>query len=191
MLLIKHILDRIKQGDNDAFEELLEKHRLLIFKIINAQRLDAGDYHLDEEDLFQEGCLALYDAVFTYEEDRNVQFSTYAYIVVAGRIRSAVRNERKTLKGGYSSLDLNSDRDLLMCVAEDPCEYHKETQVLDVLEKFMATLNEEDRRIFQMKKDQYSYKEIADSLQISTKKVDNRLRYLRRQLRDMMREEGF
>ena len=76
------LLRRIRQGDDDAMEKLLEKYRGLV-------RTEARKFFLaggDEEDLIQEGMLALIGAVDSFDAGRNICFSTYAYYKINGRM---------------------------------------------------------------------------------------------------------
>ena len=66
------IIEKIRSGNEKAFEQLLEEYNRMIYSIINSYNLESGDYAIDRLDLYQEASLALYEAVFSYEEKRNV-----------------------------------------------------------------------------------------------------------------------
>ena len=177
------LIIQAKNGDEAAFAKLVDLYRRMIYKIIFAHHLDNGDFRVDPEDLFQEGCLALYSALFSYEEGHNARFSTYAYIVIRGRIRQTLRSQFRGVNEGVYSLDCSNDHDEVFRVKEDPESYHREEVFAEELDRFVKSLNSEDQTIFEMKKEDYSYRQIAERLKISVKRVDNRLRCLKKKLK--------
>ena len=182
-LRVSKLIRRIRNYDKEAFGELLEVFQRMIYKIIYSFNLDNGDFRVDENDLFQEACLALYDAVFTYEEDRNVQFLTYAYMVIRSRISTQLRCLSRSQGEDLVSLDNRLDHSLKFAVSEDPVQYHQDEILKEKYERFLITLNEEDRRILELRDEDLSYKQIAEELHISVKKVDNRLRNMKKRFK--------
>jgi len=183
--LIKRI--RNKEDEDEAFACLLEQFRPMIFKIIYSNDLNKGDFRVDENDLFQEGSLALYKAVFSFEEDRNVRFSSYVYMVIRSRIREALRSSNRVYGDEPYSLDGNVDYSLKFCVKEDPAQYHREQCFKEELNAFMSSLDPDDRTLFELKRQDLSYKEISERMHINIKRVDNRLMTLRRRLKRYLR----
>ena len=148
---MKENIELIRQIRNDrnaqeAFTKLLKQFKPMIYKIIYSNQLDKGDFRIDENDLFQEGSLALYKAALSYEEERNVRFSSYAYMVIRSRIRQILRSASKSY-GDDVSLDTSVDYSLKFSVRDNPSDYHREERFREELEAFMESLAEEDRRI--------------------------------------------
>ncbi len=170
------------QDEQEAFAELLRHFKAMIYKIIYMNNLEKGDFRIDENDLFQEGSLALYRAVKNYEEGRNVRFSSYAFMVIRSRIREVLRTAYRSY-GDELSLDTSIDYSLKFCVREDPAGYHREECFREELKAFMDSLNEEDRKIFELKRQDMTYEQIAERLNITSKRLDNRLRILRKMLK--------
>lgn len=183
------LIRQIRQGDEEALKKLIESFRRMIYKIIYSQNLNSGDFRFDEDDLFQEGCLALYDAVFSFEEDKNVRFTTYAYVVIRGHIRKVLRDDYHCQKEGFYSIDRSNDHDLMLCVKEDPVSYHREERMKEEIDAFFASLDPQDRDILKLKQESFSYKQIAERLHINVKRVDNRLNYLKKRLRQHLSGE--
>ena len=177
----RQIIQKVRSGDKEAFGELMQMYRRMIYKIIYSNNLNIGDFRLDEDDLFQEGCLALYDSIFSFKEDKGVEFSTYAYVVIRSRISSALRNRMRS--SGREIYSLDNFSDLALCVKEDPLLYHRQQDLKRQLDSFTKSLNDEDRQILLLKEEECSYKEIARRLNINIKKVDNRLCDLRKRLK--------
>ena len=70
----RELLLRVKEGDNDARQELIDGNLRLVLSII--QRFTTRRENLD--DLFQVGCIGLIKAIDNFNTDLDVKFSTYA-----------------------------------------------------------------------------------------------------------------
>lgn len=182
------LINKVKAGDNDAFNIILEDNKRIIYKLIYAHQLEKGDFMLDFESLYQEGCITLYKAIFTYEKDKGMSFTSYAYMVLRARINTLIRDEMRKFEDEHYSIDYyeNVDYHISMsnlCISENPITYHRELEFKKTLEEFVSKLSSEDQQIIQMRSENYSYKTISERLNINTKRVDNRLRVLRKKLK--------
>ncbi|MGN0713614.1 MAG: sigma-70 family RNA polymerase sigma factor [Anaerovoracaceae bacterium] len=74
----------------EELEAVVEKHGGLVKTV--ALRL-ARTYGEDPEDLIQIGYIGLLKAAQRFEEERGLQFSTYAVPMIAGEIRSQLRDQ--------------------------------------------------------------------------------------------------
>lgn len=80
---------RAQQGDKQASEQLITENAGLIWSI--ARRfLGRG---VDEEDLYQLGCLGFIKAVEGFDLEYGTQFSTYAVPKISGEIRRFLRDD--------------------------------------------------------------------------------------------------
>ena len=173
---------KAKNGDDDAFKQLLSNHHNMIYRIINNFLLDRGDFSIDKEELYQEASLVLHRAVFTFEEDKNMKFSSYAYILIRNKISNLLRNYGRIYNEEMYSLDNASyyEKYLNYAIEENPVSYHKEAEFKRNLDNFMETLNREDREILRLRNEEYSYKDISRVMNIHTKRIDNRLTSLKK-----------
>ena len=80
------LLKRIKQGDKNARDELINGNLRLVLSII--QRFTGRGENID--DLFQVGCIGLIKSIDNFDITQNVRFSTYAVPMVI-----ECRNPRK------------------------------------------------------------------------------------------------
>lgn len=187
------LIEKIKNGDEESFNMLLENHRRMIYKIIYNFDLQHGDYLADIDSLFQEGSIALYKAVFTYEKEKGMCFTSYAYMVIRGRICTYLRDTKELSEEIYSIDNCeNIDYHLSMSstyVSDNPINYQRELEFEETLNNFVSKLSEEDKQIFEMRSDNLSYKQISERLKINTKKVDNRLAALRKELKKCIKEK--
>ncbi len=70
----KELLERIKKGDNQARQQLIDGNLRLVLSII--QRFT--NRRENSDDLFQVGCIGLIKAVDNFNTELDVKFSTYA-----------------------------------------------------------------------------------------------------------------
>lgn len=170
------IIKKVIDGDQEASKEILEAFELLIYSIINKYELGNGDYIVSKEDLFQEGCIALFQACKTYKKNDVTRFSTYAYIVIERRIKKAFYKMVKPYRK-ECSYDKYEHEDHLKfletkSISDNPIKYLEDEGYLKGEFKY---LSKEDKEIIKLRFQNYSYKEIAKTLNITTKRVDNRL----------------
>lgn len=181
------LIEKIKNGDEESFNILLEGHKNIIYKLIYSQNLELGDYMIDIDSLFQEGCLALYNSIFTYEQEKGMSFTSYAYMVIRARISTYIKaNKRKMDEcrsiDNFDNIDYHISL-TSMNVNDNPVEYHHELLFEEKLNSFVSHLKDEDRTIIEMRLENMSYKDISERLQINTKRVDNRLSTLKKRLK--------
>lgn len=185
------LIARIKEHDDDAFRQLLEDYRRIIYKIIYSFNLEMGDFMMDMDEMYQEASLSLYEAVMSFEMDKKMKFSSFAYMVIRRRLISLLRSYRH--KGG-EPLSLDKDDYQLIeaatLVNDNPEAYHREKDFEEFLDGFIDGLNEEDRKLIEYRNADLSYKEIAERLKVSNKRIDNRLRLLKKRFKEEYRRKN-
>lgn len=97
----KELLQRVKQGDEAAREQLIHGNLRLVLSII--QRFTNRKENMD--DLFQVGCIGLIKAVDNFNTDIDVELSTYAVPMIIGEIRRYLR-DNNTIRVSRSVRDL-------------------------------------------------------------------------------------
>ncbi|MCL6581482.1 MAG: SigB/SigF/SigG family RNA polymerase sigma factor [Firmicutes bacterium] len=80
---------RALAGDPEARQKVIQSHLRLVWAIVH--RFTGRG--VDEEDLFQLGCLGLLKALDRYDPSYGTRFSTYAVPLVLGEIRRFLRHE--------------------------------------------------------------------------------------------------
>lgn len=179
---------RIKSGDQDAYKELLETFNNMIRKLINTYSIEMGDYKFDYEDIYQEACLALYQACTNYKDDQGMQFSSYAYLLIRSRVINRIRKNYRVYKDEYFSIDnyenAEYDRHLVTtAVSDNPVAYHYKKSFNDQMYSFYNGLIKLDQDIIRLRSIGKTYKEISNDLGVTTKKIDNRLRFIKKKLK--------
>ena len=82
------LLQRLRQGDESAREELICGNLRLVLAVI--QRFSGRGENVD--DLFQVGCIGLMKAIDNFDISQNVRFSTYGVPMIMGEIRRYLRD---------------------------------------------------------------------------------------------------
>ena len=84
----RELLERMRQGDASAREELINGNLRLVLSAI--QRFTNRGEVLD--DIFQVGCIGLMKAIDNFDINQNVRLSTYAFPMIIGEIRRYLRD---------------------------------------------------------------------------------------------------
>lgn len=84
----KALLERAKNGDKAAREELINGNIRLVLSVI--QKFIGRGENVD--DLFQVGCIGLIKAIDNFDTSHDVKFSTYGVPMIAGEIRRYLRD---------------------------------------------------------------------------------------------------
>lgn len=189
------LIDQIHSCNEDANEILIYKYRPLIVSV--AQKLikycNGG---VDLNDLIQEGMLGLNEAINSFRDDREANFSTYARICIQRRIVSLVKSTKTQknmiLNNSFSieDEDMNlSDRYLL----DNSLNPSTMVEDYDYTEHLFNKLNEQltdlEKQVFELKKDGFEYKEIAELLEKDAKAVDNAIQRIKAKLKSIIEKD--
>ena len=150
---------------------------------------------VDLNDLVQEGMLGLNDAINSFRDDKETNFGTYARLCIERRIYSLAKSTRtyknKILNESISiedEDDLTIDR-FLMDNSSNPDSMISENDFQnDIITKLESQLTDLEKRVLELKKNDFNYKEIADILEKEPKAIDNALQRIKNKLKNIMRE---
>ena len=169
-----------------AFSELLNRYtRLMLYKIscIRPGGLEADDF-------MQECSLALLDAVGSYSSENKASFKTYAGVCIDNRLKSVLRkseSEKNKPMLGYVEINdylESSEAGSAVSKGSDP-----EEQILisesaaELRQRLTELLSKTEYEVFSMYLNGRSYEDIAKSIGVSQKTVDNALQRVRRKLK--------
>ena len=188
------LLDYIYSCNEDANEILLYKYRPLIVSIAK-KMLKYCNGGVDLNDLVQEGMLGLNDAINSFRDDKETNFGTYARLCIERRIYSLAKSTRtyknKILNESISiedEDDLTIDR-FLMDNSSNPDSMISENDFQNnIITKLESQLTDLEKRVLELKKNDFNYKEIADILEKEPKAIDNALQRIKNKLKNIMRE---
>ena len=114
------LIEEAQHGNKSALVELVQKYRGLVAKISRTYFLIGGD----QEDLIQEGMIALLDAVWDFKPQKKMQFRNFAALCVENRIKTVIDAANR-----QKNSPLNQSVSLFQPVSEDD----PETTLMDLL----------------------------------------------------------
>ena len=167
-----------RKEDNLAVNELLYRHKSTVTKAVRHCFLSGGDH----DDLLQEGTIALYNAIMSYDSGKNAGFRTFAYLCVKRKIYDLIRRERRDKHRALNDSVAFEEVAASLCDPEEAyIEEERESALKEGIEK---ALSDEEKEIFALYLDGLSYSEIAKSSGLPVKKVDNTLQKIKKTLKN-------
>lgn len=156
-----------------SFEELVEKSKPMLRKIV------ATFPERHREDLIQEGILGLHNAYTTFDKDLGVPFSVYLRICVNNSILTAYKKLKKS--------DCSEEFDEEGFVPDGSMEEFviSKNDAEKFFEKLKAVLSPLEKEILAEYLKDKSYEEIADTLSLTVKTVDNALMRIKKKMRKL------
>jgi RNA polymerase sporulation-specific sigma factor len=191
------LLYLICEQSEDAYEILCKKYMPIVEIKTNKYLKYAISRGLDYNDLIQEGMIGLSEAIRDFKTQKDVKFSTFASLCVERQINTAIiRANRKKHKLLNESLSLDNatndtDRSLMDSLFDkkdnDPGEYLIDLETeKETYNKIITMLTPFEKEIFDLKLNNFDYKEIATKLGKSYKSIDSALQRIKKKLRDIM-----
>jgi RNA polymerase sigma factor (sigma-70 family) len=155
------------------FEQLLQSHRGIVYKVAGSYSRTASD----RDDLAQEICLQLWRAFPKYDSQR--KFSTWMYRVA---LNVAISHLRRTPQYDLPSAEPLNDFHLETLA--DPISAHRQAETW-VLMTFIAQLGPLHRALILLYLDDHSYADMAAILGISETNVATKINRIKNTLRSM------
>ena len=189
----EELIKLYNEGNDDAFNFLLERYKQLANKIARSYFLVGAEY----EDLVQEATIGLYKAIEKYDMQNNASFSTFARICIERNIQSAVkianREKYKILNGSVSlsnqgEIKVNEDEDeeisiVIPSTILSPDEKLEQSERLkQIKEQISSLLSKFELKVFILYLQGYKYTQIASKLNMSNKKIDNAITRIKHKL---------
>ncbi len=173
------LVQRSKNGDLDAFDELVRKYESKIYTV--AYRFTGS--HADANDLAQETFIRVYQSLGTFRGDSS--FATWLYRIAANVCRDELRRQQRRKKVSLDEIMSNTGGNLYLADdALSPEESMERSELQRAVQKCLNTLTDEQRLILVMREMQgLSYEEIAASLDCSLGTVKSRLNRSRQALK--------
>lgn len=180
------LIEMFRSGNELAFTALTERYAALIRSITSKYNISG----LESEDLTQEGLLGLLSAANTYRHDGGASFKTYAGLCINRNIISLLRccgsSKGKPLNDYISLYDDGVEQSMLDN-QENPenlvISKEEQRELQDLNERMCEHLSKTEVRVLDLYLAGKSYRQIADSLSVTEKSVDNALQRVRRKLK--------
>lgn len=172
----------IRQAKSDiAFSELISRYKKIAE--IKARKLGVGRSEAEINDLIDEGVIAVFYAVRTFDESKGVLFSTYADTCITNKIITALEKQNR--------IRTKESDDVLSCEeridTENPESIIIERERFDdVMKRVSKKLSGMELSVLQLYLQTESYKIIAAKLNISEKAVGNAMQRVRKKLKSVL-----
>lgn len=168
----ERLIDRARQGDQDAFTQLLRLHQRKVFSLIgNFVRQRA-----DVEDLAQQVFLKVYRALGRF--DRRAAFSTWLHRIVVNECYDYLRQQRALKSPSRSEVQMSefADLDRLLPASPAPPDVARRTELRQVIERMFRRLPAADQLLLTLRElEGLSVAEIAGILKVKENTVKVRL----------------
>ena len=151
----REALARMKEGDETARQELIERNMRLIVHIARKYKVPGCTF----DDLISIGAIGLIKAVRSYDPDAGTSLSTYAARCIENEILMSLRHSRKQQNDISLDEPLGTDSDGntvsfsdLLGTPPDLVEDEVRRRVtLDMVQKALPSLPERERRVLMMR----------------------------------------
>ena len=191
------LLSLHRAGDARAEEALYARYKQIV-------RSKARTYFLigaDREDIIQEGMIGLYKAVVDYQFDRNTSFRGFAELCITRQIISAIKAATRKkhiplntyISFNRPAYESETERPLIDVLSSTRISDPEE--VLIGRESYAAVADSIEHSLSRLERDTlglylygYSYQQIADHLQVTTKSVDNAIQRVKKKLEARLKE---
>ena len=195
---INEEIKRAQTHDEEAMENLLRIFKPKVVAISREYFLIGADF----DDLLQEGMIGLYKAIRIYDPEKNHNFSAFASLCIHRQLQNAVKNANRKKNAPLNSYvpikyfdgSNTSDDDKInkLVIVDDDSDIEKnyidkEMNAI-VISKVKDLLSDEQFKVLKMFINGASYEDMANSLHISKKKVDNLLQTIKKKLRGIKGE---
>jgi RNA polymerase sigma-70 factor (ECF subfamily) len=179
----KDVIDYIKRsllGDANAFEGIVKKYQKRIYYTV----LQLVMNHDDADDVIQETFIKAYTKLDTYDD--SYPFYPWLYRIA---VNTSLNHQKKKARLRAQSLDDLDGNNHHNELAESPQQtFHAEGgELLTKLKEALGKIPAEQRAVFLLRvREELSYQEISDTLEISIGTVMSRLSRARDKLRTLL-----
>ncbi len=183
------LLFLISENDEQAFETLIERYNSVIQNVINKYKNKANSIGLEIKDLKQEGLIGLTTAVKTYDSIKEASFRTYANILIERYIQDIIKSHSRIKYHSLNSaisLDTFSieEQQSLYSVVERN-DITPEIKLIDLENRveIVKLLTPFELKVYELKLDGKSNKEISKILEKTTRSIENTIQRIKIKLK--------
>lgn len=187
------LLDLISEKNEDANEIIYKKYEPLVNKIANKFLKYGKNSGLELNDLKQEGMIGLAKAIDNFQNTKDATFYTYARYCIEKALISHVISSRRlkhSILNSAVSLDttINDSNNSLDIFLKDERENPEKILLNDeykndLMKLANKVLSDYELQVFELKINDFTYKEIADLLDKDPKQIDNAYQRIKNKLK--------
>ena len=179
----EELIERFRSGDEDAFEAVVSRYSGLISTA--AARYGSASGELDSGDLVQEGLVVLLFACKDYDPSRGSSFKNYLMRCVGNRYVSLLRHiSRESAVPIQNIVSIEDEEETAPDLfSSSPSELVETKEYIARLHQILRDrLSDLEYRVAMLHLSGYSYKEIAQKLNVPVKTIDNAQTRIRQKL---------
>ncbi len=194
------LISFVQENIEEAKDIIYEKYLPIIKKI--AFKWSGGNENLgiDENDLIQEGLVGLSKAIDHFRESKETSFNTYAVKCIENKMKDLMigsnRQKYKILNEAIPVDVMNENGeykifDILKVEDNDPANLiiGKEEEK-NLIEKLKLSLTEKETKVFELKYQGFSLKEISEKLNWDYRLVDNTVQRIKKKLKKIIASDN-
>ncbi len=191
----EQLIEKLRKGDRDIMDYIMEKYKNLVRKEANAMYLLGGEI----DDLIQEGMIGLFKAVQDYNVHQETSFYSFAKLCITRQMYSAIeaskRKKHSPLNSYISFYETSEEQGSLietMAAGQEsnPEELLVSREYAQLLEmKLEESLSALENRVLYLHLLGTDYKTIARLLDKSPKTIDNALQRIKGKTEKILKAE--
>lgn len=175
------LIERILEGEQRHYAELVRRHHAKVFALCLAMLHDRAS----ADDAAQDAFLKAYENLPEFRRDSS--FSTWLYRIASNRCLDLRRAEARRRSESLEALTEGEDEKLRWLLA-DPRDSHHFIEEADLVRKVLARLPDDYRIILTLREMQgLDYRELSEALDCTVDSVKAKLQRARREFREMLR----
>lgn len=181
----EELLFLIEEKEEKALEELIERYSQIINIKIAKYKEKAYELGLDISDLYQEGLLGLITAVKNYNNKKDAAFKTYTEILIERQIKDIIkannRIKHKSLNSAISLDGFNKEETNSLYNIIDVDNNTPESKLIneEVIEEIRKHLTPFELKVYELKLEGKSNKQIALILDKNTRSIENSIQRIK------------
>jgi len=195
------LLYLVSESNEDANDIIYKKYRPVVEMKARKTYKNVSSLGLDLNDLIQEGMIGLSEAIRDYKEQKDVKFITFANLCIDRQINSAIlmanRQKHKFLNNSISiDTTVNDSEKTLIDFLFDDSKLNPEEFLLEeesqkeLIDLIKLKLSSAEAKVFDLKIQGFTYKEIANILNKTPKSVDSSLQRIRLKTSKILEEKS-
>lgn len=189
----EHIL-KAQEGDEDSITLILENYKNFIF-------MSTRNYFLvgsDQDDILQEGMIALVKAIYAYDTTREATFKTFATICIKRHLITAIKatnTQKNKVLNSASKNSFETEEGVEMPYAKSLAsqellnpeeQYLAKEKLVQLTEYGEKHFSKFEKEIFELIIQGYNYREISEMLNKNLKTIDNTIQRIKRKSEQWM-----
>lgn len=192
------LLYLISDNNEETQEIIYKKYKPVISFYASKYSTYVEGKGIDYNDLFQEGLIGLVKAIDSFKEQKDIKFSTFAFLCIKRKILTAVKNanrKKHSILNDSYSLDYKLDDDIQ---SFDNRLSTNEGGLEDLLvskensdffnKRLISDLTDFEKMVYDLRINNFTYEEISRTLGKTQKSIERTLDRIRNKIKNILAE---